>query len=286
MAATTSTTPSANARRIRLLVWPREHGAWGILLVPLITGAAAGFRGSRGLADLALFALAALALFCLRTPAEALMQTAPFRASSNAEKGAAYIAIAIYLSVATAALGLLLIWKGDYKLLGLGAVVLVIFLGQAGIKKLGRGSRLPGQLIGSAGLTSTAAGAHYVVSGRMDESSLIFWGLNWLFAANQIQFVQLRIRSAQAKSRREKFLGGKAFLAGEAATILLLAVAWLRGAIPASFALAFLPVFYRGTAWFFMKPAPLRIHLLGLTELIYAIVFGVLLILAIYLPAI
>lgn len=27
-----------------VLVWPREHGAWGILLVSLITGSAVGLR--------------------------------------------------------------------------------------------------------------------------------------------------------------------------------------------------------------------------------------------------
>lgn len=285
MATSAKTTPSASARRTRLLVWPREHGAWGILLVPLATGAAAGFRGGRGLVSLALFSLSALALFCLRTPVETLLQATPWRASTDREKGAVYISIAVYLSVAAGALGLLLIWKGDYLLLLLGAVAFAIFLAQAGIKKLSRDNRLLGQLIGSAGLTSTAAGAYYVVSGRLDESALIFWGLNWLFAANQIQFVQLRIKSAQAKFRWEKFLRGKAFLAAQGATILLLTGAWLRGTIHASLALTFLPVFYRGTAWFFEKPAPLRIHHLGRSELIHAIVFGVLLILAIYLPA-
>ncbi|HEV2351081.1 MAG TPA: YwiC-like family protein [Terriglobia bacterium] len=283
---TALTTPSASARRIRLLVWPREHGAWGILLVPLVTGAAAGFRQGQGAVALALFTLAALALFCLRTPAEALLQTTPWRASSHKEKGAVYVAIAVYLSVATVALGLLLIWKGDYLLLVLGAAAFAFFLVQAGLKKLGREKRWLAQMIGSAGLTSTAAGAYYVVTGRLDEPALIFWGLNWLFAANQIHYVQLRIGAAQAKSRREKFLRGKAFLDAQAVTVLLLLVAWLRGAVPASLTLAFLPVFYRGTAWFFKKPAPLQIHRLGLSELIHAILFGALLILAIYLPAV
>jgi YwiC-like protein len=286
MATSVSTTQAANARRIRLLVWPREHGAWGILLVPLVTGAAAGFRGSRGLIDLALFVLAALAMFCLRTPLEALMETTPWRASSEREKGMVYIFIALYLSVAAVALGLLMIWRGDYLLLLLGAVVFVIFLTQAGIRKLGRANRLLGQLIGSAGLTSTAAGAYYVVSGRLDKSALIFWGLNWLFAANQIQYVQLRIQSAQAKLRSDKLHYGANFLTGQVVAILLLLVAWLRGDIHAWLTLAFVPVFFRGSAWFFKKPAPLRIHRLGRSELAHAIVFGMLLILAIYLPAI
>ena len=51
--------------RLRTLVVPREHGAWGMLLVPLATGAAAGLmRGGQAL-PLAIFTTAAMAVFWL-----------------------------------------------------------------------------------------------------------------------------------------------------------------------------------------------------------------------------
>jgi hypothetical protein len=44
-------------------------------------------------------------------------------------------------------------------------------------------------------------------------------------------------------------------------------------------ALAFLPVLWRGFAWFTAEPQTLAIHALGKSELVYACLFGVLLVL-------
>jgi hypothetical protein len=273
----------ANPGRIRLLVWPREHGAWGILLIPLITGAAAGLKEGRDIVSLALFLVGALAMFCLRTPLETALELTPWRAQTDLEKRAVNIMLGVDTFIAALALGLLLIWKEAYLLLAMGAAVLVIFLAQAALKKLRRENRAASQLIGSLGLTCTAACAFYVVTGRLSLNAFLFWGLNWLFAANQILYVQLRIGASRAADRMEKFRLGRAYLAGELLTALLFLGAWLRGILPVALILAFLPVAYRGTIWFFQKPAPLRIHQLGMSELAHAILFGALLIAAVCL---
>lgn len=72
--------------RRRLLVFPREHGAWGMLLVPLATGSAIGLFAGGRILPLAPLILAALALFWLRTPVESWLGTAPLRALSGGEK--------------------------------------------------------------------------------------------------------------------------------------------------------------------------------------------------------
>src|ERR1051326_6162828 len=46
--------------RTRALVIPREHGAWGILLVPLVTGVAVGITSIGGAISVTLFTLVAL----------------------------------------------------------------------------------------------------------------------------------------------------------------------------------------------------------------------------------
>jgi hypothetical protein len=56
--------------RRRALVVPREHGAWGMLLVPLVTGAAVGLPAGGHVAPVLLLTTAALALVWLRTPFE------------------------------------------------------------------------------------------------------------------------------------------------------------------------------------------------------------------------
>jgi YwiC-like protein len=57
------------------LILPREHGAWGLLLVPLVTGEGVALRQGSEVVPLLLLLTAALTLFWLRTPVEGLIGT-------------------------------------------------------------------------------------------------------------------------------------------------------------------------------------------------------------------
>jgi hypothetical protein len=269
--------------RLRSFVWPREHGAWGMLLVPLVTGGWIGLFSGRGISSLLLFGVASLALFCLRTPVEIWLETSPLRPRTPTERQAVFCSIVAYASLAGVALTVLLWQDRAYGLLILGAAVGGLFLAQAVLKKFGRQTRMTAQLVGSLGLTSTAAGAYYIVTGQFDARALVLWGANWLFAANQIHFVQLRIHAARASTRAAKFASGRGFLAGELAMGLLLILVWRIGLLPGAALLAFAPIFARGFLWFFHAPAPLAIHRLGYSELAHALAFGALFILGFYL---
>ena len=69
---------SAQKARIRGLVVPREHGAWGLLLVPLFTGVVAGYAAEHRIWPLLIFTVASLSLFWLRTPVESLIGSSSF----------------------------------------------------------------------------------------------------------------------------------------------------------------------------------------------------------------
>jgi YwiC-like protein len=279
MATATQELHAAGKARLRLLTFPREHGAWGILLVPLATGAAIGYRSPTALFPLVLLTLTALALFCLRTPLESWLAASPLRPQTAAERRAVYASIATFAALATFSLAVLLWREHSWGLLLLGAVVGGIFLAQAGLKKLGRETRLIAQLVGSLGLTSTAAAAYYVATGRFDAVALVLWGVNWLFAANQIQFVQLRIHAARATSRSEKLARGRMFLFGEVLLVFLLALASWLGQFPALALVAFAPALIRGALCVLSpRTAPLEVRRLGKSELGHAVVFGMLLI--------
>jgi hypothetical protein len=268
-----------NSSRLRHFVLPREHGAWGILLVPLATGGWIAARDGGRLLPLLWFTLAALALFCLRTPVEVWMASVPLKAEKPTERRALFLSMAAYSVVAVATLSLLLFGGRATGLLVLGAVAAVAFAVQAGLRKLGREYRLSSQVVGALGLTSTAAGAYYVVTGRLDTTAAALWGVNWLFAVNQIHYVQTRIHNARVTESREKLLRGRGFLTGQFATALALGLGWRAELLPGAAALAFGPVLVRGFAWFLRGRGPLAIHRLGFTELAHAVVFGVLLIL-------
>jgi hypothetical protein len=265
--------------RARSLVIPREHGAWGMLLVPLVTGGVLGLLSGGTALPLVLFTIAALSLFWLRTPVESWLGTTPLRVSSPAEHTVVVQAIMI-LSAVTASAVTVLLWGGrNSYLLVLGVAAGLMFAAQAALKKFGRKMRMPAQILGAIGLTATAPAAYYVVTGRLDATAWLLWIANWLFAGDQIHFVQIRIHGARASTGVEKFVRGKNFLAGQLVLCGILFAAWQTGLTPALALLAFVPVLLRGTAWFFSKPQPLYVRHLGWTELGHALTFALLLVL-------
>ncbi len=284
MASATPILPLLARTRGRSFFLPREHGAWGMLLVPLVTGAAAGNPRGERIIWILLFAAIALGLFCLRTPVEAELEISALRPQNDAERRLIHYSIYIYASVAGSALTVLMLWARAYGLLLLGAAAAISFLLQAILKKLGRKTRMNAQLTGAVALSSTSVGAYYLATGHFGPIAAMIWLANWLFAANQIHFVQLRIHSARAITPREKFRQGRGFLLHQAFCLLLLGLIWRAGWLPGLVLLAFGPLFVRGFAWFIESPRPLQVHRLGISELVYAIVFGMFFIVGFHHP--
>ncbi len=267
----------SHTTRLRSLVWPREHGAWGILLVPLLTGGSVGLLYGQHSGLLALFAVTAVAHFCLRTPFEAWLGNSPLRAHTEDERQAVLLSMIVYGAIGGVALFALLLAGRVYGLLLLGAVAVAMFFAQPLLREMGRRMRLAAHLIGCVGLTSAAPAAYYVTTSQLDSRACALWAANWLFVANQIQYVHLRLRTARVTNRDARFARGQNFLMVECLTVLALALAWRAGLLPGLAPLAFAPVLLRGAAWFFRPPSPLDVHRLGLTELLHAVSFGVLL---------
>ena len=273
----------ASGRR-QSLIFPREHGAWGILLVPLVTGASVGLLAGGRAWPLAPLSIAVLALFWLRTPVESWIGTGPVRARTPGELELVR-STAFALAAISAAALLWLFWGGRNRaLLWIGATAVTAFIVQAIVRQAWRSARMAAQMIGAAGLTAVAPAAYYVVTGHLNGADLYLWMANFLFAANQIQFVQLRIRAAHAMKPNEKLSIGRWFVAGQVLLMVLLALACADQLFRWYSAIAFLPVLFRGFAWFVAASEPLAIHALGKRELIHAGVFGVLLVLGLQLP--
>lgn len=219
-----------------------------------------------------------MGLFWLRTPVESLLGSTPTTARTPEERRTALFASAILATFSLACLGSLM-WGGrNLKLLLFGGVAAVAFVGQALLRKLGRDTRMASQLVGALGLTATAPAAYYIATGRLDQRALILWVANWIFAWNQIHFVQVRIHAARAASFQEKLSRGSGFLIAQ--TLCAVALALLAGfrLISPMLAIAFLPVLLRGTVWFAEnRPEPLDVKKLGWSEMRQGVAFGILL---------
>ncbi|HLV87606.1 MAG TPA: YwiC-like family protein [Candidatus Sulfotelmatobacter sp.] len=266
----------ARRERRRALIVPREHGAWGLLLVPIITGAGVAFRECSHIFPLILLSAAALSLFWLRTPVESLLGTSVMRARSNEEYRAVKSFVLGLGAVAALTLGALL-WAGrNAALWPLGAAVLAAFGGQALLKRLGRRARMLSEIVGTIGLTAAAPAAYYVITGNFNNTAWMLWLANILFTGDQIHYVQLRIHTTNVEGFRAKLAKGWAFAAGQALMTGVLTIACMSRLMPAIVSVAFSPLLFRGWFYFIQEPAPLVVRRLGWNEVKHAAAFCVL----------
>jgi len=277
MAQIAVTLNPAAVTRNRAIWLPREHGAWGMLLVPLVTGATVAAGGSY--LPLGWFTIAALSLFWLRTPVEALLGTSVIRARTSNERRAAWTAVAVVSAISLPSLVALFWGLQRLDLLAIGAVAGLAFAIQAPLKRQ-RKFRALAEVIGSIGLTSTAASAYYLVTGTFGSAALTIWAINWLFAAEQIEFVQTRIRGAKLATFADRLARGKTYLITAAPVLLALAALSIFKLVPALAILAFTPALIRAGLWFTSRQKALDVHRLGWMELGNAITFAALLVTA------
>jgi YwiC-like protein len=266
----------ARRERRRALIVPREHGAWGLLLVPMITGAGVAFREGGHIFPLIQLTTAALALFWLRTPLESLLGTAAIRAESGDERRTVRCFVLALAGVAAVALGALLWADHNADLWPLGAAVAAAFIAQAVLKKLGRRARMLSEMVGTVGLAAAAPAAYYVITGSLNATAGMLWLANILFSGDQIHYVQLRIHNAKVEGLRARLARGWAFAVGQALMTTLLTLACLSRLMPPIASIAFAPLLFRGWFYFVQKPSPLTVRRLGWSELKHATAFCVL----------
>jgi hypothetical protein len=218
-----------------------------------------------------------LALFWLRTPVESWLGTGAVRVQTRQERQ--LVRGAILPLAATAAVTLsALFWHGrNRELIWLATIAGPAFAMQVFLKRMGRATRMSAEVVGALALTSTAPAAYCVAMGRLDAKAWALWLVNWLFAADQIHFVWLRIRGARAAGLSEKVRVGWSFLAGQTLLGGTLALAYHFSWLPEFTLIAFAPVLFRGFVWFAKNPQPIVVRRLGWTELAHALTFGVLL---------
>jgi hypothetical protein len=263
----------ARRERNRALIVPREHGAWGLLLVPMVTAARMGFRQNTNVFPFVLLLTTALALFWLRTPLESLLGISAMRTETKEERSSVAFVV-LYLAIVALLAASMLFWAGQNSLLWfIGAAAGSAFVAQAVLRKMGRRTRMLSEIVGTIGLTASAPAAYYVITGKFGITAWMLWLANFTFAGNQIHYVQIRIHSAKLIGVHAKLARAWTFALGQLAMAAVLAVTcWLEW-MPWLVLPAFVPLLLRGFYYFVQGPAPLRVRRLGWNELAQAVVF-------------
>lgn len=136
----------------RLLV-PREHGTWGLLLFPLMSGAIVGYvaGSSASLASVLWFLVTTLSAFLIYQPLESLLGFSLIKARSRQQQRIAILSVIALAVIAIAGvLQLFHLHRGlvlGFGLAALGCFCVRLLLGSA------RPMRVPRQLIGALGLS-------------------------------------------------------------------------------------------------------------------------------------
>lgn len=223
------------ARTVAPPPMPREHGAWGILLIPFAT--AVGVAGAFDL-KVALLLAGVLCFYVART--------------SWLKKNVPWTATLLTGSIACVT-PVIFVWNLPW-LAAFGVVAAPL-----AFRKTERNVAM--QLLAVAGLTLTAPAAWYVATGQLDYR---LWLLNALYFAGGVFYVKMHIATAIAR----KPVGRAPVMIYYGALAGMVAWWWPVG-------LAFVPVIVRAFVGAARVSPVLRIKRLGWTEVAYSVVFAV-----------
>lgn len=296
------------------LFLPREHGAWGVLLIPFLATAAIARRAD---APVVLTLVAVFLFYLARHPLELLLapqarryyrDQGPRPGDEPPEVKETRVGIAVpprallgwFLIYGAAgivvALPLLLVFH-RYGLLILGGVAAGFLVLRVELLRQRAERSLLGEWLAVPGLTLSAPTAWVAATGVLDATAVLLWLLHTLFFSSGIFYVKFRIRALQQKRPLATFWGRVVFardLIGYHLLMLVFAASVVHIGWASSFevaprgpehwapwiaALPFLPAALRALARVIWFGGRFEIKRLGWTEVAHSVVFGALLVL-------
>ena len=263
---------------------PKEHGAWGMLYVPLVT--AAGIAGVVSL-QVVLLTLVVTLMFLSQRPYTQLLT------NPSIHQDAAWVRrslswLAVYWCASAILVGLLyvqydLVALPQFALVGIPIAAAFTFL-----LKRNQMRSVAGELTGICGLTLTAPLAHYVATGKVQPLAFWLWGLCILYFASSVFYVKAIVAgslSSRSKAISRALIYSRVCGLYHAFLLMLLAGLVMLGKIPALAMVAFSPVILRGLLGTRRPLGKLNFARIGWTEVAYSVVFASVSILALRLVA-
>jgi YwiC-like protein len=253
---------------------PKEHGAWAMLIVPLLLGL---FIAPAWHWRALVLLVAALGFFLTRYPLAVLVKT---RKRPTADKAYLWRWTAIYGGITALSGGWLVLaynldWLAVIGVLGSGLLLFNLWL----VSRRQELSLL-GELTGIAGLALGAPMAYYTTSGHLDSTAVMLGLINFLYFGGTVFYIKLKVRQQPrlpAPERlSERLVKAKACLAYQTAALtLLVALAALRW-VPLLLPLVFIPVTVKMIygAWHWQDKKSLSLVRLGIAEIGHAVVFA------------
>lgn len=255
---------------------PKEHGAWAVLLAPLILGASAADKWH---GNVVVLAIAALAFFLSYVPLQMILRHHGGMAQTPQRLRAAYFGATVDLVLGGLAL-LPLFRQKLWLLLVIGAAAAFLFIVHfLWMRRHAKG--LVSDFIAMAGLALTAAAAYYVSTARIDQTAVLLWLFSILFFGCSAVYVHMKIRATALKkttlSWHEKLTIGKLNLLYHLAVLLVIGVFTLTLFTPRLAFAAFVPITVHAVYGTLKLSAAVRFNRLGFILVGHTLIFMLLL---------
>jgi hypothetical protein len=255
---------------------PREHGAWAVLIVPMILAAAATGAWT---VNVLLFVLSVLAVFLGYVPAQIVLRHHLVTPQSGERLRQARFWSCAYIG-GGAVLALPLLVQGYVLLPAIGAAGMAALLANFLLTRRAP-KTLASDLVAVLGLSLTGPGAYYVGTGVLDERAAMLWLLNFLFFGSSVFYVHMKLRAASAKkpalSPAEKLAIGKYNLFYHAVVIGLVAALVLYHRTSTITAIAFIPMALHAVYGTYTLSSRVRFKTLGFLLLGQSLLFALVL---------
>jgi hypothetical protein len=256
---------------------PKEHGSWAMLIVPLLVGfiLAPTWHGR-----VLVLLVAAFGFFLARYPLATLVKT--WRRKTN--RAYLWRWTAIYGGVTVLSGAWLVFAQGLWWLLVMGIIGGALVCFHLWLVSRRQEMSVMGELSGILGLALGAPMAYYAASGQLDQTAALLWLVNVLYFGGTVFYIKLKVRyqprlPAPAQPA-QRLLKAKACLAYQTiALTTLILLATLRLA-PILTPLALVPATFKVLygVWQWQDKRSLSLVRLGITEIIHAVVFTLLII--------
>lgn len=244
---------------------PREHGAWAMWIVPMLSAALVARFSIAFFLLLICFAL----LYVVHHPIVLMARRKSIVDSRDMKK------IALVAMIAVAAGLCLVVLYGRVWLLAFGAVEAAIFL--SSIKSfLERDQRsLLNELTVVAALTLSGPASYYAITGLLNTLALLLYVLNFLFFGSSVFYVKTRIEFLKMKGVRkgEAKTAFVMMLAYHTLLIALIVSAAIAGMVSPWILLAFVPMLFQVTVGTLSKATKMNFKRLGFALVAQSAVF-------------
>jgi hypothetical protein len=259
---------------------PKEHGSWAMLIVPLVLGwAIAPLWHWRSL----ILLVAALTFFLLRHPLAVLVKT---RKRASEDKAYWWRWATIYAGLTLLSAAWLVPGQGLWWLAVLGFAGTGLLFFNLWLVARRQEMSLSGELAGIAGLALGAPMAYYAASGLLDGTAALLWLVNFLYFGGTVFYIKLKVRQQPRlptpERVSERLIKARACLAYQTVALTILVALVMLRLAPLLTPLAFIPVTLKMLhgVWQWQDKKSLNLMRLGVIEIVHALAFTVLVIVA------